>query len=223
MNDILAFLKDLKKNNNRDWFLQNKDRYDVIKEKFDLEVEKLILGLNQIDPDIRNLAAKDCTWRIYRDTRFSFDKTPYKTHFSAFIAKGGKKSPYSGYYIHLEPGNCLIGGGVWCPDSRILNTIRKAIYIHTDEFLSILNNPQFHSNYPELDQEDKLKVLPRGFAKDFAHPELIKLKNYLVSKELQDNFFDDTEWNKKAIELFSIQYPFHKFLNHSIELFIETL
>ncbi|MGL4780801.1 MAG: DUF2461 domain-containing protein [Bacteroidales bacterium] len=221
MNEILTFLDELRKNNNRDWFIENKDRYEQIKIKFDLEVEKLICGLSAFDSDIRNLTAKDCTWRIYRDTRFSIDKTPYKTHLSAFFAKGGKKSPFSGYYIHLEPENCLIGGGVWCPDSKILTSIRKSIYTHTDEFISIISESNFLAQYKELDSEDCLKNLPRGFSKTFSHPELLKLKNYLVSKELSVEFFKDLNWTEKAIELFKIQLSFHKFLNNAIELEME--
>lgn len=221
MNEILAFLVELRKNNNREWFNENKDRYDRIKIKFDSEVEKLILGLSTFDQDIHNLTAKDCTWRIYRDTRFSLDKTPYKTHLSAFFAKGGKKSPFSGYYIHLEPENCLIGGGVWCPDSKILLSIRKSIYTHTDEFISIITESGFLEQYKELDSEDCLKTLPRGFSKTFSHPELLQLKNYLVNKELSDQFFNDLDWTNNAIELFKIQLSFHKFLNNAIELGME--
>ncbi|MGL5730355.1 MAG: DUF2461 domain-containing protein [Bacteroidales bacterium] len=221
MNEILDFLKDLKSNNNRDWFIENKERYELIKARFNLEVEKLILGLSTFDPEIRNLTATDCTWRIYRDTRFSIDKTPYKTHFSAFFAKGGKKSKFSGYYIHLEPGNCLIGGGVWCPDSKILTSIRKSIYTHTDEFISIISESNFLAQYKELDSEDCLKNLPRGFSKTFSHPELLKLKNYLINKELPDIFFNNNDWTNQALQLFALQVPFHHFLNNAIELSID--
>jgi uncharacterized protein (TIGR02453 family) len=109
------FLKDLKKNNNKTWFEKNKSAYLDAKEDAEHFVEQLIKGLGKIDADIAVLHAKDCTYRIYRDVRFSSDKTPYKTHMGAFLNKGGKKAPTAGYYFHIEPGGNMTGGGLWMP------------------------------------------------------------------------------------------------------------
>jgi len=112
----LKFLKDLKKNNNKTWFEKNKSVYLDAKEDAEQLVVQLIEGLGKVDPDVKSLQAKDCTYRIYRDVRFSSDKTPYKVHMGAFLNKGGKKAPTAGYYFHMQPGgNSMAGGGLWMP------------------------------------------------------------------------------------------------------------
>ena len=129
MKDILDFLTELRQHNNRDWFNERKDRFYELRATFLNRVDELIRLISVFDEEISGLEAKDCVYRIYRDTRFSPDKTPYKTFFSAYIAsKGGKKSLRAGYYLHLEPGNCLLGGGVWCPESKLLKELREAVY-----------------------------------------------------------------------------------------------
>ena len=111
----LKFLKDLKKNNNKPWFEKHKSAYLEAKEDVEHFAEKVIEGLSKIDPDIAALQPKDCTFRIYRDVRFSRDKSPYKTNMGAYLSKGGKKSPLAGYYVHFEPGRCFAAGGLWMP------------------------------------------------------------------------------------------------------------
>ena len=128
MKDILDFLTELRQHNNRDWFNERKDRFYELRATFLNRVDELIRLISVFDEEISGLEAKNCVYRIYRDTRFSPDKTPYKTFFSAYIAsKGGKKSLRAGYYLHLEPGNCLLGGGVWCPESKLLKELREHI------------------------------------------------------------------------------------------------
>ena len=114
--DIINFLKELNENNNREWFAQNKSRYEKVKSKFE-EISRLLISeISVFDNDIKNVDVKDCVFRIYRDIRFSTDKTPYKTHFGVYIASaGGRKSQRGGYYLHLDPAGCFIAVGVWCP------------------------------------------------------------------------------------------------------------
>lgn len=221
MSYILDFLSDLTKNNNREWFQEHKEDYEKAKNEFEEQIQLLIDKLTLYDPSLSGLEVKECTWRIYRDVRFSYDKSPYKTHFGAFITRGGKKSPYSGYYIHMEPGNCLMGGGIWCPDPKLLKALRQSVCDHTDEFLSILNDPAFHHFYPELDTEDMLKTIPRNFPKDFPYPDLLKMKSYLVSHSLPDTFFDRKDWIERVAKDFQLLVPFHHFMNHAVDLFYE--
>lgn len=221
MNNIMSFLNKLQENNNREWFAVHKDEYESVKIQFEQSVQKIIDKIAVSDPQLQGLEAKDCIWRIYRDVRFSYDKRPYKTHFGAFLAKGGRKSPYSGYYLHLEPDNCIIGGGVWCPDSKLLTALRRSVCDHSEEFLSVLNAPDFKTLYPELDKEDMLKTIPRNFPKDFAYPDLLKVKSYLVSHILPDILFDEIDWENKVVTDFLPLQPFHKFLNYAVEEFYD--
>ncbi len=125
---ILQFLTELRENNYREWFQDNKKRYDALKDGFTEEVQQLINRIGLFDPEIIGLEAKDCLFRIYRDIRFSPDKTPYKTHFGAYIARGGRSSERGGYYLHLEPGNSMLSGGVWMPPTPLLKKLRQEFF-----------------------------------------------------------------------------------------------
>lgn len=221
MNSILTFLSGLRSNNNREWFQEHKEEYENAKREFEQCVQTLIDSMSLYDSSLSGLDVKECTWRIYRDVRFSYDKSPYKTHFGAFLTRGGKKSPYSGYYIHMEPGNCLMGGGIWCPDPKLLKALRLSVFDHVEEFVSILNAPDFHELYPELDTDDMLKTIPRNFPGDFAYPNLLKMKSYLVSHSLKDTFFDQPDWVAQVARDFQVMQPFHRFLNHAVDMFYE--
>jgi len=147
--DIFNFLRKLKKNNNREWFAKNKPTFVEAKTAFEGVVEKLITEVSKFEPTLKTLTPKETVFRIYRDVRFSKDKTPYKAHFGVFLAPGGRKSIYSGYYIHVEDNNSFMGGGVWCPQPDTLKAIRTDIYNFTDDFKKIINNPTFKEYYGE--------------------------------------------------------------------------
>ena len=104
MKEVIAFLRDLQRNNHREWFNDNKQRYVEAQQKWNGYCEELIREIGKYDPCIASLTLRDCTYRIYRDTRFSTDKSPYKTHFGVFLAPGGKKSMHAGYYFHVGTG-----------------------------------------------------------------------------------------------------------------------
>ncbi len=217
MKDILDFLTELRQHNNRDWFNERKDRFYELRATFLNRVDELIRLISVFDEEISGLEAKDCVYRIYRDTRFSPDKTPYKTFFSAYIAsKGGKKSLRAGYYLHLEPGNCLLGGGVWCPESKLLKELREAVYEHCDEFIEITENPEFKKVYPAFEGE-MLKTIPRPFPKDFKYPELLMRKDYVVMGKKQDRFFEDNNWIQKTAADFKVLQPLNRFLNYTVD------
>ena len=111
---ILAFLTELTANNNRSWFLEHKKEYSECRVDFEARIAEAIARISEFDPEIAHLQVKDCVYRFNRDTRFSPDKSPYKNHLGAYICARGKKALRGGYYLHLEPGNCLVAvGGYW--------------------------------------------------------------------------------------------------------------
>ena len=134
---LFNFLKDLKENNHRDWFHANKKIYDGVKKNVLEMLERILPELEKLDPDMTGLEPKKCIFRINRDIRFSKDKSPYKTNFGSFMVKGGKSSGNAGYYIHFEPGNCFIAGGIYMPPGPQLKKVRTEIYYNVDEFKAI--------------------------------------------------------------------------------------
>ncbi len=213
---IYRFLIELQINNNRAWFNNNKQRYLEAKELFDTFVDQLIQGLKTVDNSIDVESAKDCVFRIYRDTRFSKNKAPYKENFGASIVRGGRKSPFAGYYINIEPDRSFVGGGIYHPDSRVLRALRQHIFEHSEEFKHILNDKSFKAYFPEI-YGDKLKIAPKGFPKDFSEIDLLKHKDYAVIHKLDNDFFLQYDVIIQLLKIYEIQKPFNDFLNESLK------
>lgn len=186
--DTISFLKNLSKNNNREWLLAHKPAFETAKEDFANFVSDLIGRISKFDPAVGGLLAESCIFRIYRDIRFSKDKRPYKANFGAYISPGGRKSPAPGYYLHLEPGQSFIAAGKHNPDSGELLLIRKTIAGDTDGFLKILNSKSFQKCFGEIHGE-KLKTSPKGFPSDHKAAEYLKLKSYMAAIEMHDDKF----------------------------------
>lgn len=216
--DLIKFLTQLSKNNSKEWFDKNRPRYTELRENFILFVEKIILRASQIDTDLKHLSAKQCMFRINRDIRFSPNKQPYKTNFGAELSREGRRSRYASYYIHIEPGECFVGGGIYMPEPDVLKMIRKEIYYNTDEFKKILNNNNFKKILGELETIEKLKKLPQGFSDDFKDPELLKHKHYIVGRSVSDSHISTSKFEDTVAETFKAMYPFNRFLNSAIEL-----
>ena len=164
MKNILDFLSELKENNDRTWFNEHKNEYESARKEFEQICYSLILKIGVFDEDIKHVDVKDCVFRIYRDIRFSNDKTPYKTHFGAFIASaGGRKSNRGGYYLHLDPAGSFLSVGVWCPPPAVLKAIRQSIYYNIEEFNEIRSDKDFIRLFKNsFYEEDKLKTVPQG-------------------------------------------------------------
>jgi uncharacterized protein (TIGR02453 family) len=213
-----AFLSLLKENNYKEWFHENKPLYDEAKKEFEDFVNTMIHEVSLFDKDIAHLEPKDCVFRIFRDIRFSNDKTPYKTNFGAFLAKGGgRKSEFGGYYFHLEPGTCMLGGGIWMPQPDVLKAIRQEIYDNVDEFLKILTEKEFKKHIGELDRDYMLKTAPKDFPKDWPHIDLLKYKCYTVSKALPDEMLSRPGLINELRTVFKSVMPVMKFFNRAIE------
>ena len=140
---ILHFLQEIASNNNRPWFQEHKSEYDVIRKDFEEGIGKAILRFSQFDSSISHLAVKDTVYRFYRDTRFSPDKSPYKRHLGAYISARGKKSLHGGYYVHLEPGKCLLACGTYWLPTNILTSCRNEIMGNIDNWRAIVEDKKF--------------------------------------------------------------------------------
>lgn len=217
METTLDFLKKLKNNNNREWFDSNKTEYLASKEIFEEFVSELIKGINKFDKKVSlDLKPKDCTFRIYKDVRFSKDKTPYKNNMSASINPGGKKSNIPGYYFHLEPEACFLAGGVYMPMPDDLKAIRQEIDYNPLPLINILKSASFKKEFNGLDEEDKLKNPPKGFNKDHAHSEILKNKHFIVSRKFENKVILKKEGLSKTLDSFKAMYPFLDYLRKAI-------
>jgi len=216
--NTLQFLKELKINNNREWFAANKAWYEEVRVDFEKMCKELILEISKFDEEIKHVEVKDCIFRIYRDTRFSNDKTPYKTHFGIYIASaGGRKSRRAGYYLHLDPDGCFVGTGVWGPEPNVLKALRQSVFDNIDELNEIRNNPEFSQYFKEFFQEDKLKNVPPGFPKDFPDAELLKLKHYLVDFKFNDSHLKSENFVQIVGGILKCAYPLNQFLNFTVD------
>ena len=214
----LKFLKDLKKNNNKPWFEKHKDLYLGAKEDIEHLVEQVIEGLGKIDADIATLQPKDCTYRIYRDVRFSKDKTPYKINMGAYFNKGGKKMPTAGYYMHFEPGRNMAGGGLWMPNGPELNKVRQEIDYSFSEWHNILTARAFKKSFPDgLEKGDQLSRPPKGYTEDNPAIEHLKLKSFLVTRPFTDAQVQSKGFLKELLKTFESMKDFVYFLNRAQE------
>lgn len=217
MKEILEFLKLLATNNDREWFAAHKEEYKAVKANVETIANQLLTKMLAFEPDVARLSVADCTYRIYRDTRFSADKTPYKTHIGIFINPPfGKKSQRLGYYFHIEPGNSFVCGGTVCLPSPIVAAIRKSIYDDIDEYLSIINNPDFKSYYPEIGM-NPLKTAPKGIPRDWEHLDLVRPKDFVVEHKLTDRQMCSKNIIDNVVEGFRIAKPWCDFINFTID------
>lgn len=209
---VFDFLKKLTKNNNREWFTENKHLYTESQQNVISFLEDLIKEMSEFDEDLGKIDAKKSLFRIYRDTRFSKDKIPYKTNFGASLGMG-KGSQKGGYYLHLEPGKSFIAGGIYMPEPSVLKELRKEISLYGEDFLTIISNKDFKKHFPELDQDDKLKKIPQGFEKEDPMGEFLKLKSFIVVYNLKDEEVLDKNAVKNLTKVFKLMKPLNDFLN----------
>lgn len=212
----LQFLKAIKKNNNREWFEKNRPKYENAKEDYLQFVTEVLDGIKKTDQSLQFLEPKQCVFRIHRDARFSKNKDPYKTNFGASFSKGAKKIDTAGYYFHLEPGACFIGGGFWFPMAPELNKIRQEMDYCFKEFKSIINAKKFKNNYGVLNETDKLVRPPKGYEPNNPAIEYLKLKNFTATMEITDADVLNKNLVKKVISSFEALSPLVHFLNKAI-------
>ncbi len=217
MDTILRFLRRLEANNNKGWFDSHKDEYLEARSHFYAIVEKLLEGISSFDSTIKGIGINDCTYRIYKDMRFSKDGLPYKTHFGAFIAREGRKSGYSGYYFHIGTGSgdeypcrSFLAVGNYYTEPRVLKILREDIEMGNGDFDKIIRN--LHPSL-SLDQDQKLKRAPVGFDAEGPYIDYIKLKNFCLSADFDDNNLDIN----RICDVFRSAKPFLDYINRAIE------
>lgn len=215
---ILKFLKTLARNNNREWFEKNKETYLDLKAGFEAFVGEVLTEMIAFDPSLAGLEPKRLVYRIYRDVRFSKDKTPYKTNMSAAISSGGKTMGTPGYYFQLEPGGkSFFAAGLYMPPPETVAKIRQEIDYGGEELKKILKEPKFKKLFTGLWDGDAVKSAPKGYAKDHPHIELIKLKSFLVEHPFDDEEVTAKSYKKKLIETMRVAQPLIEFLKKGMD------
>jgi uncharacterized protein (TIGR02453 family) len=212
--DTFKFLKDLNRNNNRDWFHANKERYSSIREGFIDFLNSIYPELKSIDPGIEGVDMRKTLFRINRDVRFSDNKSPYKTTLASVIIEGGKRnfSEQAGFYIHLENGNSLIAGGAYMPPSPWIGAIRAKIDKDPDSFRRIIENKNYKDTFGEL-EGDRLKGAPRGYKQDNPNIELLRFKSYMAVRQFSEQDVLSDKFGTYLLDTARAVKPLNDYIN----------
>jgi uncharacterized protein (TIGR02453 family) len=214
-----SFLNNLRKNNNRNWFEEHRKEYETARADFLQFTQKVIDQFGKKDRAVAELKAKDCMFRINRDVRFSKNKDPYKTNFAASFSKGGKKSGFAGYYIHLEPDRLMMGGGIWMPEPDQIKKIRQEIDYNWSDFEKTIRNKSFQKVYGDLYMGSDVKLTrpPKGYEADHPAVEYLKLKSWIVTANLNNQLITSNTLQKEIHDAFVILQPLIRFINQALE------
>ncbi len=212
----IEFLRELEDNNNKGWFEKNKKGYELAQNDVEHLVAQMLKKMVLFDEGLVGLNAADCMFRIYKDSRFSKDKTPYKTNMGAIIAPGGKKSGLAGYYLHIQPdGESFVAGGIWMPEKEPLYKIRQVIADNAAEFKKILNQRQFKIAFGLL-EDHQGKTIPKEFSKGHPEADLLKYKSFIVSHAFDDKEIMSPDFADRVSEICKTLFPLNKFINDAI-------
>lgn len=223
MQQVFSFLSALRENNNREWFTEHKQEYLTAQATFNSFAEALIARMGEIDSSVAGLTLRDCTYRIYRDTRFSPDKTPYKSHFGVFIAPHGKKGGYAGYYLHVEPkgGNYLGGNmlcaGTYCFDRDVLQSIREEVLDYPEAIRAAIAGAEGF----DLDHRQSLTRTPKGFPTGTEYDDLLRLKQWNLCRYPDDDFFTAPDLLDRVVAEFSKTTDFLAIINRAMRFAYE--
>jgi len=213
MQQILRFLTQLAQHNDRQWFADHKDEFRTAQNSFLQFSEQFLAGLTHMEPELRGIQSKDCIYRIYRDVRFSSNKSPYKTWFGMYVAPaGGRKSPRAGYYMHIQPGNCLFSAGIWCPNAPLLKALRKSIFDNYDEVETLFKAPEW-SFFGDFDQDYMLTKTPTGYPRDWPHADWLRHKTYTYSHHFSDDEVCQPDYMQRMLACANAAKPMNDFLN----------
>ncbi len=209
--DTLQFLRSLAQRNDREWFGENKDKYENAHENFVRFVQSLLDEVSRFDESVAGLQAESTVFRIYRDIRFSKDKSPYKTHFAASLKGKAKECGVAGYYVHLEPGKSFLAGGVHMIDPRQFSGIREEISNNGTTFLSLINDKTFKAYF--VLEGEKLARVPHGFDKEDPMGEYLKFKDLMIRHPLSDGDVLSKDAVPLCAKIFKAMVPFNAFVN----------
>lgn len=228
MERILSFLRDLERNNNREWFNDNKPRYQEAQLIWNDFCEQLITETGKFDDNIAPLTLKDCTYRIYRDTRFSKDKSPYKTHFGVFMAKGGKKSMHAGYYFHIGTGSGssyphahMLVSGNYCYTPNAVKVLREDISYEWDTFCKDIIGKA--DGMFAADMDNALKRVPKGYDENAPYAEWMRMKSYGLIGVVDDKFVKADNLAQRVAKLFETTKPFVDYINRAVDFANEEM
>ena len=218
--ETLLFLEDLKANNNRDWFLANKKRYESYKEDYHQLIRDLLEIMKPQDASLTMLEVKNCTFRVNRDIRFSKDKSPYKTHMGIWLRSGSLHSEAPGYYVHIEKDASFVGGGLYCPMPEQIQKIRKEINFFYDDLQAIVNDDSFKSTYGNLNREENstLKNPPKGYEKDHPAIEYLKLKSYTATQKISNSDLTKNDFAQVISQKLLALKPLNEFINRALNV-----
>lgn len=218
---VLKFLDEIAENNTREWMAANNDRYKYVRGVWLDRLQRLIDAMTEWEPALSHIDARSSTYRFARDTRFSPDKSPYKTFFSAAISPWGRKAVRAGYYVQVagRRGSRHAGlwGGLWCPDPTLLRKLRHAIVDNIEEFTAIISEPEFVSLYGTEWAGEQLSTAPKGWPRCHPQIDLLRLKDYGKFHPVPPSFFARADWPEKAAEMLRPLKPLVDFLNYSID------
>ena len=215
MKDIINFLEDLAANNDRAWFEANRDRYKAVKSRMDAVAKDFIEAVAAFDPSVEGVQVKDATYRIYRDTRFTKDKSPYKTWFGVYVCPRGKRSGLSGYYMHVEPdqNHYMLCTGAYCPTAGEIKSVREEIMTEGDAFVETIHQAEGF----DIDWSTAYKRMPQGWSAEDPHSEYYRLRNFLLVKLIDRDFVLSDDFISRAADQMSRTRPFNDTLNRAIE------
>lgn len=217
MKRLFEFLRQLRLNNDREWFKAHKSDADMALRLRSILFEELRSLVAEVDALATELSEKDCVYRIYRDTRFSADKSPYKTHIGIFInPPGGKKAQTAGYYFHLEPDACQIAAGTVCLPPDVVKAIRTEIYENVDEYASIVESVQFRKVLPMLGL-NSLKTAPKGFDKEWEHIDYLKPRDFCAWGNVEEDTFYLENVRERLLPAVREMKRYNDFINFAIE------
>lgn len=214
----LQFFRDLKENNNKLWFDENREAYEAFRNDYFSLADQLAEKMAIYDTTLEGLTHRDTTFRIYKDVRFSNNKEPYKTQIGIVLKAGGRKRPFGAYYLHIEPNMCHVGGGLWMPESHVLFKVRKEIQYFFDEFSNIIESVSFKNLFGGFEdiKGQKLSRPPKGYEADDPAIEYLKFKSLIVSKPIPDSIMTSDKLVPEVIETFKILQPLIGFINRGI-------
>ncbi|WP_186757605.1 DUF2461 domain-containing protein [Echinicola salinicaeni] len=214
--DTLKFLEQLAANNSKEWMDTNRNWYLEVKEGFLGTVREILTELSKEDPRFAILKPKECIFRQNRDIRFSANKNPYKNNMGAYFSPGGKKSPMPGYYLHVQPGECFLGGGIWMPASDVLKKIRQEIDYSGAELKEIIEEKSFKDTFGEI-RGEKLKTSPRDYPSDHPFIDFLRMKSFVVSKPLTDKEALSDDLVNVCCDNYKKMKGFNEFLSRAVD------
>ncbi len=210
------FIKDVTANNDRVWFQDNKSRYDQARENMIDFAAALLAELSKTDVGIKEVDPKKAVQRIYRDIRFSKNKTPYKNHFGIAIESKNSKPDTAGYYIHITPNGSFAGGGYWQPQGEHIKAIRQEIDYNGAELKRIVDRKSWIDTFGDFRKGNSLKTVPKGY--DAEHPDiaLLKLKDFIGMADIRTAALLKADSYKTVAKILAEIYPLNVFLDNAI-------